>query len=114
MDLYIPSATWTLGIKICAWWVPKQFTDEHKQKHVHAIFAIILWRRGFLQCIVTGNETWVHHYEPENTHHCPRQRFKTVPSAGKVMFTLFWNFQQAHPQALPGAWTNGQQCTCYT
>jgi histone-lysine N-methyltransferase SETMAR len=53
-----------------------------------------------LECIVTGDETWVHHYTPElkrasmQWRHpwSPRPRkFKVVKSAGKVMATVFWD-----------------------
>ena len=48
---------------------------------------------------MTVDETWVHYYEPENkAQSCqfvepgsPRpKKFKTQPSAGKVMATVFW------------------------
>jgi hypothetical protein len=54
----------------------------------------------FLSRIVTGDETWAHHYEPEKKrrsmkwHHplAPRKKkFKTTPSAGKIMITVFWD-----------------------
>jgi hypothetical protein len=35
-------------------------------------------------------------------------KFKSVPSAGKVMLVLFWGFNGAHPRALPGLRTEGQ------
>ena len=49
---------------------------------------------------MTVDETLVHYYEPENKaqsrqwvgHGSPRQKkFKTQPSAGKVMTTIFWD-----------------------
>ena len=49
---------------------------------------------------MTVNETWVHYYEPENKAQSrqwvgpgsPRpKKFKTQPSAGKVMTTVFWD-----------------------
>jgi histone-lysine N-methyltransferase SETMAR len=55
---------------------------------------------GFLQRIVTGDESWVHHFQPETKkaskewRHCilPKpQKFRTQASAGKVMLTLFWD-----------------------
>ena len=56
----------------------------------------------FLSHLVTVDETWVHYYEPENKAQSrqsvgpvsPRpKKFKTQPSAGKVMATLFWDAQ---------------------
>ena len=46
---------------------------------------------------MTVSETWVHYYEPENKAQwvgpgSPRpKKFKTQPSAGKVMATVFWD-----------------------
>ena len=54
----------------------------------------------FLLRLVTVGETWVHYYEPENKAQSrqwvesgsPRPKeFKTQPSAGKVMATVFWD-----------------------
>ena len=53
--------------------------------------------------IVTGAETWAHHYEPETKrqsvewHHpqSPRKKeFKTTPSARKLMVTVFWDIDE--------------------
>ncbi|KAF6036818.1 hypothetical protein EB796_004868 [Bugula neritina] len=56
----------------------------------------------FLQRIITGDETLVHHYEPESKRRSmewrhadsPRKKkFKSQPSAGKVMATVSWDYQ---------------------
>jgi len=57
---------------------------------------------AFLDRIITGDETCVHHFEPE----CKRQsmewkhpqspirkKFKSQPSAGKLKLTVFWDSQ---------------------
>jgi hypothetical protein len=62
-----------------------------------------------LLCIVTGDESWFHHFEPETKlqsmewHHLhspkrkkerkkkKKKKAKTVPSAAKVMGTVFWD-----------------------
>jgi hypothetical protein len=53
---------------------------------------------SFLSLIITGDETWIHHFEPETKrqsmewHHPTfprRKKFKVTPSAGKVMATDF-------------------------
>jgi hypothetical protein len=55
---------------------------------------------AFMPQIVTGDETWAHHYQPETKrqsmewHHpqSPRKKkSKTTPSARKVMITIFWD-----------------------
>ena len=54
---------------------------------------------GFLSRIITGNETWVHHFTLEtrkapmewrHTSSPARKKFKVAPSAGKVMATVFF------------------------
>jgi len=56
--------------KVCAKWIPKQLTMLHKQTRLD-IFQQNLDKEGdpFLDRIITGDETWVHHYQPE----CKRQ-----------------------------------------
>ena len=52
----------------------------------------------FLERIVTEDETWIHQYEPESKHqsvewkhpHLPaKKKFKTYPTAGKLLLTVF-------------------------
>jgi histone-lysine N-methyltransferase SETMAR len=53
-----------------------------------------------LHRIVTGDESWVYHYEPENKRQSMQwkhpsspanKKFKTQASAGKIMLTVFWD-----------------------
>ena len=50
-----------------------------------------------LDRIITGDETWCHHYELESKlkslewRHVNSPSKKTLPSAGKVMYTAFWD-----------------------
>ena len=90
--------------KVCARWVPRMLTDQNKEAR-KAIASELLQRfhvegEEFLKKIVTGDETWVHFFEPESKrqsmewHHKQspkKKKFKTVPSAGKVMATVFWD-----------------------
>ena len=66
---------------------------QHLLKHFKS-------KDDFLLPLVTVDETWVHYHEPENkaqSHQwvgpgSPRpKKFKTQPSAGKVMATVFWD-----------------------
>jgi len=54
---------------------------------------------AFLQCVVTGDESWVHFFQPEKKraskewHYStsPKpQKFCTQPCTGKMMLMLFW------------------------
>ena len=55
--------------KVCARWVPQSLTTEHRRQR-KAICSELLEHfdaegEAFLFRIVTGDETWAHHYEPE-------------------------------------------------
>lgn len=48
--------------------------------------------------IVTGDETWVHHYEPESMQWHKKgtpspKKFKVAQSAGKIQATVFWDIK---------------------
>ena len=87
--------------KLTASWVSKSFSDE--QLATRALVSSALLKRcrsknDFLLRLVTVDETWVHYYEPENKALSrqwvgpvsPRpKKFKTQPSAGKVLATVF-------------------------
>jgi len=83
-------------------WVPRQLTAELKERRVDACQELLkrfeVKRDGFLGRIVTGDETWVHYHQPETKKASKERRytsspkpkkFRTQPSAGKVMLTLF-------------------------
>jgi histone-lysine N-methyltransferase SETMAR len=90
--------------KVCARWVPRQLTEELKVKRIN-ICTDLLQRYAsegdaFMNSIVTGDESWAHHYEPETKrqslqwHHLGSpspKKFKVTASAGKVMMTVFWD-----------------------
>ena len=56
--------------EVCARWVPKELTEEHTRKHLDICSQHLACYReegdNFLQQIVTRDETWIHHYEPES------------------------------------------------
>ncbi|KAL4092295.1 hypothetical protein QTP88_026820 [Uroleucon formosanum] len=70
--------------KICARWVPKMLTEEMKQNRVEICRQFLLRfdreRENFLNIIVTGDESWVHHYNPENKRQSMEFRHKTSPA----------------------------------
>lgn len=94
-----------LGMKkVSARWVPRNLSAVQKAARVAAC-------RDFLNLcgdepddiirrLVTGDETWVHMYDPESKMESKEWRtsdegapkkFKVQPSAGKVMATIFWD-----------------------
>ena len=90
--------------KVCARWVRHLLTEDHKGKR-KAITSELLQRcrhdgGDFLLRIVTSDESWFHHFEPETKRQCmgwlhlhspSKKKAKTVPSAAKVMGTVFWD-----------------------
>ncbi|KAK3803875.1 hypothetical protein RRG08_029467 [Elysia crispata] len=107
--------------KVSARWVPKQLTDNHKEQrldicrellrrskssrrvHGHTGNAggdFLVYDVTFLDSIVTGDETWLHHCTPETkqdsmTWKHPSspvaKKFKVMRSAKKIMGTVFWD-----------------------
>lgn len=90
--------------KICARWVPRQLTDEHKKKRMGSAMQFLKLYHEFgdslLDRIVTGDETWIYYYTPENRRQSqqwkhkdsPRvMKYKTCNSSLKVMATVFWD-----------------------
>jgi len=90
--------------KVCAGWVLCLLTEDHKGQQ-KAITSELLQRyrhKGYdsLLRIVTGDESWFHHFESEtkrrsmewhHLHSSSKKKAKTVPSAAKVMGTVFWD-----------------------
>jgi hypothetical protein len=87
--------------KVYARWVPRKLTDEVKaeklgvSREVRGHFEEGGFR--FLQQLVIGDETWVHHYDPEYKRHsieyCHKaspvpKKYKTKASFGKIMLTV--------------------------
>ena len=79
-------------------------TDPMKEHRKTAIQELLNRYRlegdDILKNTATGEESWVHHYDPENKmqfmeYHHPGspsvKKFKTVPAAKKVMLTIFWD-----------------------
>jgi hypothetical protein len=55
--------------KLCAGWLPKMLTDDHKTKRMGSALTFLTRyaQEGdkFLDSIVTGDETWGFHHTPE-------------------------------------------------
>ena len=56
--------------KVCARWVPRMLTQEHKEHRMQVCQDLLNQYEAegdsFLDRIITGDETWCHHYEPES------------------------------------------------
>jgi len=71
----------------CAGLVPKQLTDEHKRARAVMCMQILKWchEEGevFLQRIVTGDKTWVHHHENASKRQSMEWKHTSLPSTKK-------------------------------
>ena len=89
--------------KLCARWVPKQLTPEHKTKRMESALTFLQRYHDdgdeFLDRIITGDETWIEHFTPETKQQSMHWRHSGSPcktkfkqtSARKVMCTVFWD-----------------------
>ena len=90
--------------KISARWVPKLLNFDQKFTHEEICERLLERYRtegeGLLARIFTTDETWVHYYTPEckrasmewrKKEEPPPIKAKVIPSAGKVMCTVFWD-----------------------
>ncbi|UYV73469.1 hypothetical protein LAZ67_10003549 [Cordylochernes scorpioides] len=90
--------------KVCARWVPRLLSENHKQQRMEAARAFLEMHRRdgdqLFSHIVTGDESWVHHSTPETKRQsmvwkkpeesAPKKAKVTI-SAGKVMSIVFWD-----------------------
>ena len=92
--------------KVSVRWVSRHLTAEMKAQRKDMCTQLLerynAEGEAFLQRIVTGDESWVHHYDPEckaqsmEYRHKPSpspMKFKVVVSARKVMLTIFWDME---------------------
>lgn len=90
--------------KVSSRWVPRMLTAIQKETRMDLSRENLEVLNEdpdlFTARVVTGDETWIHHWDPETKqesmqwkHHGspPPRKFKTQASAGKIMGTFFWD-----------------------
>ena len=90
--------------KLSARWVPRLLTvDQKRTRRTLSRTNLNLFEEDpakFLKRFVTMDETWVHHFTPEAKQQSkqwnhpgspPPKKAKTVPPAGNVMASVFWD-----------------------
>lgn len=90
--------------KVAARWVPRNLSTNNRHERVqcskHLLELYTADRDKFLSRVITGDETWIHHYDPESKSESmqwkhpwspPPRKFRTEASAGKIMATIFWD-----------------------
>ena len=73
--------------KVCSRWVPRMLTPEKKQKCVEICEELLKRYREegdqFLLNIVTGDESWIHHFDPEEKRVSMQYRHTSSPRPKK-------------------------------
>ena len=90
--------------KICAQWVPHQLTEGQAIDRIAACLSRLQRyqeeKHEFLSRIMTGNETWCHHFEPEikrlptmeTSQFSPAKEIQSCPYEYRyIMLTFFFN-----------------------
>lgn len=90
--------------KVCARWVPKMLSLQDRQRRVQTSRELLARYYAdpelFENSIITEDETWLHHYDPETKSQSAQwktseepapRKFKTQRSAGKVLASVFWD-----------------------
>ena len=89
--------------KVCAKWEPKQLTENQKRARVQCcreLRQMCESDQTFFERIVTGDETWIHYYEPETKQQSMEWRHPSSPkpkkfrcerSANKLLAVVFWD-----------------------
>ena len=90
--------------KVSARWVPRNLNMQDRQQRVESSQELLEVYNAnpedFHTRLVTGDETWLHHWDPDTKKESmqwkrpgspPPKKFRTKPSASKVMATVFWD-----------------------
>ena len=113
--------------KLSARWIPRILTPAEMQKRTETSDLLLAHYdsdpSGFVSRFVTGDETWIHHYDPESKHESmewrqkggdPPLKARRQQSAGKIMMTVFWDARGPilidflpHKQTVTGAYYAG-------
>ena len=90
--------------KVCTRWVPKLLAPIQRDNRVHCYQELLQQSEvnpaKFFDCIVTGDESWIHHYDPvsqleakvwKRSGEQTPARLHQERSAGKMMMIIFWD-----------------------
>lgn len=90
--------------KVCAKWVPKFLTPIMRSDRVAMCQLLLdLQQKNpskFLSRLVTGDETWLYHYDPESQQESKQWKRSSSPTpsrpkgqraSGKIMASVFWD-----------------------
>ena len=65
--------------KVCGKMVPKELTEEQKQRRVTICQDLLARQDDILGCVITGDETWVYQYNPETKRQSAKWKTANSP-----------------------------------
>ena len=82
--------------KVCARWVPHLLTEEQKNQRLKCARELLKTYKGcnsrVISNLLTGNETWVHMFEPQRRADKKRPSIaKRTISSKKMLYAIFFN-----------------------
>ena len=87
--------------KVSARWVSRNLNMQDRQQRVELSQELLeVYNENFHTRLVTGDETWLHYWDPDTKNESmqwkrpgspPPKKFHTQPSTCKVMATVFWD-----------------------
>ena len=107
--------------KVCTWWVKKLLTPIQRANRVDCCQELLQQSEvnsaKFFDCIVTGDESWIHHYDPlsqleakvwNRSGEQTPTRLRQERSAGKMMMIIFWDKRWCSPHRVLATWNHDQ------
>ena len=70
--------------KVCAKMVPKELTEEQKQRRVTICQDLLERQDDILGRVITGDETWVYQYDPETKRQSAQWKTANSPTTKKI------------------------------
>ena len=70
--------------KVCAKMVPKELTEERKQRRVTICQDLLERQDNILGCVITGEETWVYQYDLETKRQSAQWKTANSPRPKKL------------------------------
>ena len=107
--------------KVCTWWILKLLTSIQRPVRVDCCQELLQQNEvnsaKFFHCIVTGNESSIHHYDSLSqleakvwkrlSEQTPTRR-RQERSAGKMMMIIFWDERWCSAHRVPATWNHDQ------
>jgi len=78
--------------KVCAKMIPKELTEEQKQRRVTICQHILERQDDILGCVIIGDETWVYQYDPETRQQSTQWKTANSPRPKSRVKTMLLTF----------------------